>query len=474
MYTSRFRERNMLGASGGLRIEQYARDAGGCDVVLNPIRWVPYYTSSSSTFWRVIDTIADIAGDPPEPSLGLAGYKFHPYTRTKAELVGASGEGLYEIVAKQQSCSGTPGAYLQRYRRVPTGYASAYFWGGLSLPKAGDTLDLSKLDVPWATIDELVGLADTACLAKRGKYGESNLYESLAELDKTFKMLKDIIDRAHRIYHNAFFGRGGISRLRSLSDEAAGQYLLTRYGFAPLIKDIESVLISMETPLGDVLRTSRAEERKDTNKTVVLPDLNIDSNWIVGRTQSTTDTVSVRSMSLDKVELTRMKALGLGFKDLISVPWELKSHSFVLDWFGNIGDVLGALVPDVGVSNVGMCTTVKWVRQDVVVFSDKGVPPSRTDITLASASVPPPITRTIAYTYRTVGSKIPSLHWRTDFKFSSLVRSLDALALLQASAKRVKQAIPGLSEIEKIRRLRLRNPSQRGRRSAADFYNLSD
>jgi hypothetical protein len=473
MYADRFRSRETLGISKAVKVLELSRISGGCDLA-NPITWHPYYTGTDSTFRAFVENIDDVTGDSPRPSLGVAGYKFHPLTHVKVTFEGANGEGAYTIRAVNPDCSGLPGEYKRQYSRIPSGYASAHAWSTLAIPMIGNRVNLGLLPLPSARISDLMTLAETSTLNERGRFGESNLFESIGEVDKTLGMLKDIFQRAHRIYHDAFLGKRGLSRVRALSDEAAGQYLLTRYGFKPLLADIEAVLLGLEKPLGRRLKTTRQTESWSDKQTSSLPLLNVDGNWSVGRTLNTSDELSVRSMSLDHVDLTLMRNLGLGYKDLITVPWELKSHSFIVDWFANIGDFLGALVPDVGISNIGMCSTVRWVRKDQVVFSSMGVAPGRVDIELLSGSVPPPITRTIEYTRRTVGRFVPGLRWQSDFKFDKLTRSLDALALLSAAAKRVTKANPGLSPAKRLAADRRRNPSQRGRRDAADFFNLTD
>lgn len=466
----RFRHRNLYGSQGKHRLEEFGHLPNTTSTCSSPqLGWYLNYESSADTNPIVIDTMDDIAGDPPNRKIGLSGYKFHPMTRTQVREEGGGAVG-WEVRYISKTCEGTVGEHQHGVRRVAQSNLGRR-WSNLIFPMNGERLDYSRTPYPYAEVDRLRGLAETACLAQRGKYGESNLYESLAEVDKTIGMLKDLFDRARRIQDIAFFGKKGTSRRRQLTNEAAGQYLSTRYGFMPTVSDIFSILKALEKPLGRILKTTRCRERWSSKQTTQLPDINDSGHVGFKRTYTIDQDVVVTAISLDSTELTILKALGLSFKDLASLPWELVSLSFVADWVANIGDCISAIAPNIGTSNVGSCVVIEWrCVEETALSGAYTLQPTQT--VLMSSQLPPPYMRVITSKQRIVGLNGPRLQWRTDFKFDSVVRALDAIALFTAQTSKV-QADLKPTAMEEILRLRRRNPSQRGRRSAEDYRNLN-
>jgi hypothetical protein len=55
--------------------------------------------------------------------------------------------------------------------------------------------------------------------------------------------------------------------------------------------------------------------------------------------------------------------LGFTAKGLVTLPWELLTLSFVVDWFVNVGDYLGALAPSPGWNQLG---TILCVTEEIV------------------------------------------------------------------------------------------------------------
>jgi len=336
---------------------------------------------------------------------------------------------------------------------------------------AGDRFEVVRaVAMPSDDITRLSTLAQTKVLAQRGKYGESNLYESLAEIDKSLGLLKDIFERASRIQDGIFKSSKATSRLRSLSNHAAGIYLLTRYGFGPLVQDVVGILKALDKPLGQMLKSTRAKEEWSSQQTATLPDFVDAGTAVFGRTKTTTHKVTVRALSLDNVNITPLGRLGLGVKDFISVPWELASYSFVYDWFANLGDYLGAMVPDIGLSNVGGCVTVEWECVETVTYSGRSAS-ANGGVSILSITPPPPFTRTIKYKSRTPGLN-PGLSWQSDFKFDKLTRCLDALALFSAGLAKVRnpnvfQPRPAKPESREVGKV----DQRAGVRSAFDYFN---
>lgn len=473
MYLLRFRNRNARALLGVRKVEQFSTPGGSCGGA-GP-SWTVTAQSVDSPVVTTVDTIDDVGNDPPDRKLGPAGYKFHPMIRTIASVTGgATSVWTVQYIAK--TCANLPTQHNVQVRRIPGGNQGINS-SNLHLPLMGasdEHLDYSQLPYPNAMVAQLRDLAETACLAQRGKLGDTNLWETLSEVDRSLGTVRDLLQRARNIQSIAFYGRKGSSRARQFTNESAGQYLATRYGFQPLVKDIEAILVGLEKPLGKRLHTTRTRQVWSETTNSPLSDMNDSGHVVFTRTLTRKQSLVVKAMSLDSVDITLFGALGLGFKDLWALPLELTTLSFVGDWFANIGDFVSALAPDVGFSNVGSCTTVEWECEETITFGVKGLDPSKVGVTTIAGITPPsPVTRRIYRKERFVGLQGPTLQWKLDFKFSNPVRVLDAVALIASLTARTKADLKP-SPMDEILRLRRRNPSQRGRRSQDDYRNASD
>jgi hypothetical protein len=441
MYTPRFRHRNTNWVGTPYKYETYVQGPSGTCTSPN-LLWSTYLTGNPTGSYGTLDYIDDIAGDPPIRGIGLKGYKFHPMTRVKVNFSGGEVGSAWHVTSNTVLCKGQAGQHQTQWRNLGVIDASR-LWSTLAIPKDGERLWLPDTPFPYEKVSQLKDLAETAVLAERGKYGESNLYESLFEANRTLGTLNDVLQRARRTRDTIFFKKGGVAKLRSLSNEVAGQYLATRYGFQPLMSDITAILVGLEKDLGEMLRTTKKTERWSDKQTITLSDI-LDSRGVLyGRSSSTLQELKVTAISLDNVNINLFGALGLGPKDLLSVPWELMTGSFIVDWFANVGDFLGALLPDVGFSNVGTCTVVQWDCAQTTSYVGKGLHPDHSGgQTLTSQTVPSALTRTIFFKNRSSGFAAPSLSWRSDFKFDNLTRCLDTLSLLASQSARVRTSTP--------------------------------
>jgi len=490
MFQSRYRNRNALVDFGKREIKQFGGNPSQTCTV-SP-SWFTAAISGQVILPVVIETMDDVAGDPPPRRKRgqLSGprgtkredFRFHPMTKVKAEVKMGNPLG-WTIRHSSQVCPGQAGAANVLVQRVPSG-ATELTVAGLALPMVTaqvdnqfrDYLDMRFVPFPTEQAERLRALTETACTGNRGKVGETNLYESLAEVDKTFGMLKDILERARRIQTTMFKGVKGSTRLRSFTNEAAGQYLATRYGFMPTLKDADAILVGLETPLGNKAVSTRAKESWKSETKETLTDF-VDSGLLVfTREKTTRHELIVRSVSVDSVEITRLGALGLGYKDLWSLPLELVSYSFVADWFANLQDAISSFAPDIGVSNIGQCTTIEWNCVETVEYKLKGIAPGAgSDVEIQQCTTPGPVVRTIHYKSRDTGPfpELPRLRWKTDFKFVNPLRCLDSLALFANAAAKIKaNLIPSSQELALA--TRRRTPSQKGVRSSGDFVNLTD
>jgi len=256
----------------------------------------------------------------------------------------------------------------------------------------------------------------TKVLNDRGR-SDSNTWETLAESDKALGTLTGIF-------------KDGVKTLTSsrLTAVKAGSsaYLAWRYGLKPLISDVHAVLDGLDKKVGRVRKTSRARGvlRGDA-KNVITHVQGGDFTALLS--EGITDIVTLRCMSLDEYVSNRLNNIGLTSKGLLTLPWELIPYSFVVDWFVNIGDFIGAMSPSLGWTQLGSCHVLK--REKVLQLAPlQTTPGPAVEAILKPATGSYKLTQTSVS--RQAGLSAPGLVVKSDFRFSNLTRCLDAYSLL--------------------------------------------
>jgi len=224
----------------------------------------------------------------------------------------------------------------------------------------------------------LITQVTTECLANRQK-GKANYVESLAELDQLFRLPTGPIVALGR-FADEFRRRAGYQRMDKLRKRfrvnyakdlprayrntklgkeflrlLSSEYLIWRYGVKPLISDIQAAMESLKTNYrlskSSDIHTARANglltATKTDNYSSSSAYLKVD--WSI----QTADTFSVHAQWCDRYASTPWTDLGLTWHNLVAVPWELTKRSFVLDWFVNVGELIYANLPRVGVTPLG-------------------------------------------------------------------------------------------------------------------------
>lgn len=204
----------------------------------------------------------------------------------------------------------------------------------------------------WANVDvsEIQGLA------------------SLGEMPETLKMLVDLLHTALDLTIAA--KNGNLRALKRAAKKAVSVdglsdiWLLYRYGIRPLMADIKNLLSAVKKDLDKSIRyTSRG--KFDTGLIVSdrefcsLPSGNA-SRWPVWKVESGTRRV-FRAGVLFEIDqsIDAMSAIW-GLDSPIESAWELIPFSFILDWFVNVGDCLGAAV-----LNPSLKPRISWVTESL-------------------------------------------------------------------------------------------------------------
>jgi hypothetical protein len=273
-------------------------------------------------------------------------------------------------------------------------------------------------------INSLVVEASTKVRNDRGRNKDLELFEGLAEADKSLGMLSEAQDGFRKLWNQK-----RRDYMRS-SKTAAQLWLLYRYGFKPVMQDIQGLVEGLQKTAGLVRKTTRASVSAERHSMSTVTYTGTSQIVDIGETLS--DEVIVRAMSLDEFEASSSYYAGFTVKGLVTLPWELTRYSFVVDWFTNVGDFIGSLVPAVGWNQLGSCITVD--RRQTIMISALA-----TRMGSYNWPIVEPASGTYLYTKRTK-QRFPSLPTpgivvKSNWRFANLTRCLDSAALLRAAFK---------------------------------------
>jgi hypothetical protein len=295
-------------------------------------------------------------------------------------------------------------------------------------------------------IQKLRTLVSTSVLNKRGRM-DSNLFESLAELDQTIRLLDlskarltELLTRARRDVQQLGVGRTAQSR-------AAALWLTYRYGVRPILSDIAAILKSLEKMAGRKERlTVRSAERISLTRRTEGTIVNGNLTWPYSVTSN--DIVNVRGMALDEVQLSRLEMLGFTGRGLLTLPWELFTLSFVADWLANVGDFIGSIAPAPGWNMLGSAMTIDRLCQTTYT-GGAGFSNNPTVYQLTKA--PSGSFRVETHTKSRIPLDSPGVVIRNDFRFDNFTRSADGFALLAVLFPKVFRALSHLT-LDKTRK----------------------
>lgn len=148
--------------------------------------------------------------------------------------------------------------------------------------------------------------------------------------------------------------RGGAASARALKDAIAGTYLEWKFGVTPLISDVDDAARAFRALASgrtfDTVRfTGRGEADSSTETSDIFtpgtPGFLAHTNWRVEKILYHHVDCTLRgAWKCDRPDgqMPVPMIFSLGLKDIIPTAWELVPWSFFVDYFTNIGDVLGA------------------------------------------------------------------------------------------------------------------------------------
>lgn len=284
-------------------------------------------------------------------------------------------------------------------------------------------------------IEALKTEVSTSMYNKRGRT-DTNLWDTLAEAHKASQLIPGMARRAANV-----ITVGANRAKRNLRKEAyasaedlSSLWLQYRYGLRPIIKDVGVVLENIHNVSRRVRKTTRAGDSMNGSlswKTTWGP---ADGGVKVDYLGTYSDQVLIRAASLDEFTLNAASDIGLTTKGLLTLPWELIPYSFVVDWFLNVGDYFGSLVPAFGYNHLGASLTVERVRCTTYM-------PQQTYMNAGSSyvvtrSVSGGVVATTHEKYRT-SPNVPGIVIKSDFRFDTFTRAADAFSLVGQKLARI-------------------------------------
>lgn len=321
----------------------------------------------------------------------------------------------------------------------------------------------------------------TKVFADRQK-GDANYVESLAELDQVWEMIRHPAANVSR-FAETFAKQSSYRRLEELRRKYpqrrrnspvtvddyvdvvrrgvivrrkrirktvrdwlemnrlwTSEYLRFRYGIKPLMEDIKVGIKNAQDVYNRVAQptfhTSRASGRVDRHEVVqtVFASANQTNTW----SRKDLTIFSVRANWTDEYQGTVFNKLGLSFHNVVAVPWELTRLSFVVDWFANVGDLIYANIPRLGVTPKGGSYTMRLQIQNEVYQSGMVNNPGATIIQSGMASDKTIVTWDDKERFEIERSNATGLVIKSDFRFNNWTRCADAIALSLEQLRKIR------------------------------------
>lgn len=414
---SRFRSRGTMTTVTG---REYARNTN-CSTP----NWAANAFQSSCAFGQ-IETMSDYVVPRFRARVKAGEIFMLPRSYFKIQCNDLGGQG-WLVKSIPTSCN-NPVLYAEYEFRDANGilpYLSRTTYNGYTFAVVPNPFDEEELQALRTEVA-------TRVLDQRGR-ADSNLFETLAEMDQTVGMFDRPISKLRGVLADAARAKKAGRFPGYALNGVSNLYLAYRYGIRPILSDIQNIADGLKKPLGKRRQTTRSRGGFERN-------YSSSSNVTVGIGTATVKTdvtysATIRGMSLDDIDLSRLEEVGFTGKGLITLPWELVNKSFVADWLLNIGDFLGAMVPAVGWNQLGSCMTeIKgiYVRYSLVGGITNSQPTNFTFLRNPSGSLEVHQLHKARYALPRAGLVV-----RNDFRFDKFTRAADALALLSQQFRRV-------------------------------------
>ncbi|DAD51968.1 maturation protein [ssRNA phage Gerhypos.4_5] len=286
------------------------------------------------------------------------------------------------------------------------------------------------LDPDWR---QMSGLAATSCAARVAKPPFDGLV-SLGELRETLHYLQNPFKTGLKLATSLVSGVSRLnaaSKTRRVAQDFMSLYLEFRYGVRPLVKEVDQLLVHLETLVQRPKRqTARGTSsyRNAATQSLVNQDY---SGLLYDSTIQVARKSSVRAGLLyewrEEVGLT--DHWGFKLSDLPSAAWALMPLSFVVDWVANVGTFVSAITPRAGYNQLAEWTTTTDELLVTVQSNNYRVNVTGWSTSRAGESLATYLVRTVQ---RTPHLQLPSLEMRGfDTLRNDALRLLDLIGIFQ-------------------------------------------
>jgi hypothetical protein len=412
------------------------------------------FTNQVGTFTSIDETCSSgtVVNSSYEPTAGCSG----SFTETwdmvtpnfsKRQRAGELITNPFRSLKETQSCSGQYGRATAtanscgapvKHWTIDLGGPQA--WGRCRAGSTQPNWNIPRM--PMVTllsasdIDAAIAVASTKAWEKSNEHSASILVDA-AEFTKTIQLLRDPIQSTSALIRKINSGRRGVKGIKvsDVVDYTSSMWLQYRYGIRPLVSSVQGVvkaLDSLHSRKRHTIRSSYPDLR--TASTVSVNDSVGSPINFIGQEQYT-DELLIRTGLVIEEDLSLSQSLGVDASGMLALPWELVPFSFVADWFSNVNDYLGALVPYLTKSPLSSwVTTHRRTTRTFNVLSSGAV----AGWTL-TRSVQESRSAIFEEKTRTVGLKTPSVEFKPQAisRVANDLRVVDAFSLLQKQFMRV-------------------------------------
>ncbi|DAD51067.1 TPA_asm: maturation protein [ssRNA phage SRR7976299_14] len=309
----------------------------------------------------------------------------NPYWHVKQNFTGGGTGPIVQFAG----CAGLPG--LTR-KTVEYPSSRRHFLPDFRYGEVRNALDNTLIPAPLTIVDlnRLQTLAQTSCMSNVD-VGPSQALVAAAEANRTLQMvtrplgqLDDYVAKQHAHVSKQYTKFLALTpkqkqklirdarRPGGLRDALSGQYLGWYYGMKPFAKDIENALQAYLREGFTPERETARGKASDTGTNIITdPPLTSGGTTKQRLKRTRVEEVDVRAGCLySPTSNSYSKEFGVRLSDVPSSLWEMTTLSFLVDYYLNIGNVIKALEPRIGITYLGNWLTVRQTVTDRIEVID--------------------------------------------------------------------------------------------------------